>query len=158
MKNSWLKGKRRIIIVLLVVTSIMVGVGVLMSLRLKSLLQIYTEKQVAEQARTLASLSAEQFELEIHNLESIAGAVQSNMDEMDSFLAISSGNDENVSMGLLRLDGTAFLGKSLNYADFPGIQKAFRGNSAVCYKEGQGVLFTTPVYDEENVEYVLYKM
>ena len=116
MKNSWLKGKRRIIIVLLVVTSIMVGVGVLMSLRLKSLLQIYTEKQVAEQARTLASLSAEQFELEIHNLESIAGAVQSNMDEMDSFLAISSGNDENVSMGLLRLDGTAFLGKSLNYA------------------------------------------
>ncbi len=158
MKNSWIKGKRRIIIVLLIVTLILVGVGILMSLRLKSLLQIYTENQVAEQARTLGSLSAEQFELEIQNLESIAGSVKSNLEEIDSFLEISTGNDENVSIGLLRLDGSAFLGKTLNYTDFPGIQKAFRGNSAVCYKEGKGILFTTPVYDEENVEYVLYKL
>ena len=72
MKNKWINGKRRIIIVLVIVTVIMLGVGGLMSVRLKSLMQNYTEKQVAEQARTLASLSAEQFELEIHNLENIA--------------------------------------------------------------------------------------
>lgn len=158
MKISWKKGKRRIIIVLLIATLIMVGVGVLMSLRLRSLLQTYTEIQVAEQARTLGSLSEEQFELEIQNLESIAGSVKSNLNEIDSFLEISAGNDDTVSMGLLRLDGSSLLGKTLNYTDFPGIQKAFRGNSAVCYKEGKGILFTTPVYDEENVEYVLYKL
>lgn len=85
MKISWKKGKRRIIIVLLIATLIMVGVGVLMSLRLRSLLQTYTEIQVAEQARTLGSLSEEQFELEIQNLESIAGSVKSNQNEIDSF-------------------------------------------------------------------------
>ena len=158
MKNNWIKGKRRILFVLIIVTLIMVGVGILMSLRLKSLLQSYTEKQVTEQARTLADLSAEQFELEIHNLESIAQSVKTNIKEIGSFLDISVGGDENVTMGILCLDGTAFMGNPLNFADFSGIQKAFRGHSAVCYKEGQGILFTTPVYDEENVEYVLYKL
>lgn len=158
MKNKWINGKRRIIIVLVIVTVIMLGVGGLMSVRLKSLMQNYTEKQVAEQARTLASLSAEQFELEIHNLENIAKCVKSNPKEIDNYLDMSIGDEENVTMGVLRLDGTAYLGETLNFSDFPGIQKSFRGHSSVCYKKGQGVLFTSPVYDEENVEFVLYKL
>lgn len=158
MKNNWINGKRRIIAVLFIVTMILVGVGVLMSLRLNSLLQNYTEKQVTEQARTLADLSAEKFELEIQNLESIAGSVKKNKSTIASFIDICVGADEDVSMGILCLDGTAYLGNTLNFADFSGIQKAFRGHSAVCYKEGQGVLFTAPVYDDENVEYVLYKL
>ena len=60
MNNKWINGKRRIIVVLIIVTIIILGVGVLMSVRLKSLMRNYTEKQVAEQARTLAALSAEQ--------------------------------------------------------------------------------------------------
>lgn len=158
MINKWINGKRRIIVVLIIVVMIMSGVGVLMNFRLKGLLQSYTEKQVAEQARTLATLSSEQFELEIHNLESISKNISEDA-EMDArILDIVIGDKENVAMGILCLDGTALVGKSLNFTDFPGIQKAFRGHSAVCYKEGQGVLFTTPVYDEENVKYVLYKL
>ena len=158
MKNKWINGKRRIIIVLVIVTVIMFGVGGLMSVRLKSLMQNYTEKQVAEQARTLASLSAEQFELEIHNLENIAKCVKSNPKEIENYLDMSIADEENVTMGVLRLDGTAYLGETLNFSDFPGIQKSFRGHSSVCYKKGQGVLFTSPVYDEKNVEFVLYKL
>ena len=158
MKNKWINGKRRIIIVLVIVTVIMFGVGGLMSVRLKSLMQNYTEKQVAEQARTLALLSAEQFELEIHNLENIAKCVKSNPKEIENYLDMSIGDEENVTMGVLRLDGTAYLGETLNFSDFPGIQKSFRGHSSVCYKKGQGVLFTSPVYDEKNVEFVLYKL
>ena len=158
MVKKWINGKRRIVIVLMLVTLIMIGVGVLMSIRLRSLLQAYTEKQVAEQAKTLALLSEEQFELEIHNLESIAKSFKTNTEEIEAFLHISAGDDENVSMGALCLDGTAYIGNTLNFADFSGIQKAFRGHSAVCYKSGQGLLFTAPVYDEENVEYVLYKL
>ena len=158
MRNRVLSGKRKVIVVLVIVTLIMIGVGVLMNFRLKSLLQFYTQKQVAEQARTLAMLSAEQFELELHHLENIAGSVKKNPKEIGTFLEISSGDNESVTMGILCLDGTAYLGKELSFTDFPGIQKAFRGHSAVCYKEGEGILFTTPVYDEENVEYVLYKL
>ena len=158
MKNNWISGKKRILAVLIIVTLIMVGVGVLTSLRLKNLVQSYTEKQVTEQARTLADLALEKFQLEITNLENIAKSVKTHPQEIQPFLEISTAGDAQIRMGVLRLDGTAFLGETLNYADFPGIQKAFRGHSAVCYKENQGILFTTPVYDEENVEYVLYKL
>ena len=158
MNSKWNNGKRRITGVLIIATLIMIGVGVLMNFRLNRLLQAYTEKQITEQARTLAALSAEQFELEMHNLENIAQSIKSDAKEMEAVLNICIGNHENAAMGILCLDGTAFVGKTLNFTDFPGIQKAFRGHSAVCYKSGQGVLFTTPVYDEENVEYVLYKL
>ena len=158
MKNNSINGKHRIIIVLIIVSLIMLGVGALMNFRLKSLLQAYTEKQVAEQARTLAALSSEQFELELQNLENISKSVKTDMDEIASFLDISVGDNEYVTMGILRLDGTAVMGKVLSLSDFSGIQKSFRGHSAVCYKKGKGILFTTPVFDEENVEYVLYKL
>lgn len=158
MNSKWNNGKRRITGVLIIATLIMIGVGVLMNFRLNRLLQTYTEKQITEQARTLAALSAEQFELEMHNLENIAQSIKSDAKEMETVLNICIGNHENAAMGILCLDGTAFVGKTLNFTDFPGIQKAFRGHSAVCYKSGQGLLFTTPVYDEENVEYVLYKL
>ena len=158
MNSKWNNGKRRITVVLIIATLIMIGVGVLMNFRLNRLLQTYTEKQITEQARTLAALSAEQFELEMHNLENIAQSIKSDAKEMEAVLNICIGNHEHAAMGILCLDGTAFVGKTLNFTDFPGIQKAFRGHTAVCYKSGQGVLFTTPVYDEENVEYVLYKL
>lgn len=158
MNSKWNNGKRRITVLLIITTLIMIGVGVLMNFRLNRLLHTYTEKQITEQARTLAALSAEQFELEMHNLENIAQSIKSDAKEMEAVLNICIGNHENAAMGILCLDGTAFVGKTLNFTDFPGIQKAFRGRTAVCYKSGQGVLFTTPVYDEENVEYVLYKL
>ena len=158
MINKWINGKRRIIAVLIIAVMIMGGVGILMNFRLKSLLRSYTEKQVTEQARTLAALSSEQFELEIHNLEDIAQSITVDTEMAAIILDIVIGSNENVTMGILCLDGTALVGKPLNFADFPGIQKAFRGHSAVCYKEGRGALFTTPIYDEENVEYVLYKL
>ena len=44
MNNKWINGKRRIIVVLIIVTIIILGVGVLMSVRLKSLMRNYTEK------------------------------------------------------------------------------------------------------------------
>ena len=160
MKSKWTNGKRRIVAVLIIVIMIMSSVGVLMNFRLKSLLLGYTEKQVTEQAKTLAALSAEQFEFEIHNLESIAQNIPSDIDAdaAETIIKIVLGDNENATMGILCLDGTALTGSPLSFADFPGIQKAFHGHSVLCYKEGQGILFTTPVYDEENVKYVLYKL
>lgn len=158
MINKRLNGKYRVIAVLSIVIIIMVGVGVLMNYRLESLLKSHVEKQVTEQARVLAELSAEQFELELHNLESISKNISTDVNADALILDIVNGDNENQTMGILCLDGTALLGKSLNFTDFPGIQDAFRGNSSVCYKEGQGILFTTPVYDEENVRYTLYKL
>ena len=158
MVNKDINRKGRVIIFLVIVVIIMGGVGILMNFRLKSMLQSYVERQVTEQARVLAALSAEQFELEIHNLESVAGNISADVDADAEILGLVIGDKVNVKMGILCLDGTALVGEPLNFSDFPGIQKAFRGNSSVCYKEGQGVLFTTPIYEDENVKYTLYKL
>lgn len=157
MINKQVNGKYRVIIVLIIVIIIMSGVGILMSFRLKTLLRSYVEKQVTEQARTLAALSSEQFELEINNLESMAKNISADMEEDTETLDIIIDDTKDITMGVLCLDGTALVGKSLSFSDFSGIQNAFRGNSSVSYKEGQGILFTTPIYDGENVRYTLYK-
>ena len=153
-----LKEKKRVIAFLSAVVVILIGVGLLMNLRLRSLLKGYVEQQVTEQARTLAMLSAEQFELEIYELENMAAKIPANVEKDDAVLDIVLNDSESITMGLLCLNGTALRGSTLNFADFSGIQDAFHGNSSVCYKEGQGLLFTTPVYDEENVIYTLYKL
>ncbi len=158
MINKQINGKCRVIVVLMIVIIIMSVVGVLLNFRLNDLLQSYVEKQVTEQARALAALSLEQFELEIHNLESTAKKISDNVEVDAAVLAVVIGDNENVAMGILCLDGTALVGEPLSFSDFPGIQNAFRGNSSVCYKEGQGLLFTTPIYDDENVRYTLYKL
>ncbi|MGN0319894.1 MAG: sensor histidine kinase, partial [Lachnospira sp.] len=158
MKSKGLSRKGRVTIFLAVVIVIMSVVGILMNFRLRSLLQSYVEKQVSQQAKTLAMLSAEQFELEIHNLESIAGNITSNVNKDSVIINSVIRDSENVTMGILCLDGTAIVGNPLEFSDFSGIQNAFRGNSSVCYKEGKGILFTTPIYDGENVRYTLYKL
>lgn len=158
MINKWISKRRRILVVLVIAIIVMGFVGVLMNIRLKSLLRTYMEKQVTEQARTLAELSSEQFELEIHNLENIARNIMEDENEAAAILNLVADDNENISMGILRLDGTTLVGYSLNFSDFNGIQKSFRGHSAVCYKKGLGALFTTPIYDGENVKYVLYKL
>ena len=158
MINKWVSKRRRILVVLVIAIIVMGFVGVLMNIRLKSLLRTYMERQVTEQARTLADLSSEQFELEIHNLENIARNIMEDENEAESILNLVADDNENISMGILRLDGTTLVGYSLSFSDFNGIQKSFRGHSAVSYKKGLGALFTTPIYDGENVKYVLYKL
>lgn len=156
--NERMNGKTRVIAFLTVVIVIMIGVGILMNFKLRSLLQGYVEQQVTEQARSFAALSSEQFELEIYALENAAKNIPADVNTDDEILDLIIIGSDNVTMGLLCLDGTALAGNTLSFSDFPGIQNAFRGNSSVCYKEGQGILFTTPVYDGENVKYTLYKL
>lgn len=134
MINKWVSKRRRILVVLVIAIIVMGFVGVLMNIRLKSLLRTYMERQVTEQARTLADLSSEQFELEIHNLENIARNIMEDENEAESILNLVADDNENISMGILRLDGTTLVGYSLNFSDFNGIQKSFRGHSAVSYK------------------------
>ena len=158
MINKLISGKFRVVIVLGIVIIIMSGLGILMNFRIKSLLNSYVEKQVTEQARVLSVLSAEQFQFEIHNLESVAKNISDDVERNNKILKLVIGDNENVTMGVLCLDGTALVGNPLSFSDFSGIQNAFRGNSSVCYKEGYGILFTTPIYDKENVRYTLYKL
>lgn len=105
--NNQNNGKSRVIGFLTIVTIIMIGVGVLMNFKLRTLLREYVEQQITEQARTFAELSAEQFELEIYDLENAAARIPADVDPDDEILGLVINSSDNITMGLLCLDGTA---------------------------------------------------
>ena len=157
MRNKLHTKKYSIIGMLVLFLSVLLVVGGLMQFRMKNLLQSYMEKQVAEQAWVMAELVKERFESDLSNLATIAGYVQEKWSEAENSLDMFNVQDSRVEMGMLNLNGNAVYGEPLHFSDYSGIQKSFRGNPTVSYKDGEGLLFTVPVYNGGNVKYVLYR-
>lgn len=151
------RGKTRIAIMLVAFVAVLVIVGILMQSKMQTLLRSYVEKQVTEQAKILGEVLEAQVDAELKSLENIAACIQAEAAEMDALLAIARSEDGEASWGILELDGNVICGDALDTKNFKGIQNSFRGNKAVSYKEGEGVLFTVPVFHGTNIKYVLYK-
>ena len=154
MKNRGMGRKNKIGIVLPALCAVMVLVGCLMSYKMKSLLNEYMEKQVAQQAEIMAQLSEEKMKEETDELHYLVDYLIEDIIAEGSF----PGEKEGVSMGILTLDGKAVCGKALERSRYTGIQESFRGNEAVCYNKEGGLLFTVPVFHGDNVRYVLYRL
>ena len=158
MKNKLLSGKSRVILMLACFVAILALVGLLMRGKMQTLLHNHIERQVAKQATTMAELVEEKLQTEITNLETISAYLQAEEEMLQSIMEMAQKEDSEATWGILDLDRNAVYGKSLQATDFSGIQNSFRGNHAVSYKEGTGVLFTVPVCHNGNVKYVLYKL
>lgn len=162
MKNNFFKGKTRILYLLLLFIAILLLVGVLMENKLQTLLRSYVETQVAQQMKIQAQLLEEKIHSQLKDMEDIAFYVENDSTAGDSFpfsyVEMAQREDPESIWGVLELGGHAVWGERLTAWDFNGIQNSFRGNNAVSYQEGVGVLFTVPVYHNENVRYVLYKL
>uniref|UniRef100_UPI0040574C8A ATP-binding protein n=1 Tax=Agathobacter sp. TaxID=2021311 RepID=UPI0040574C8A len=137
---------------------VLLAVGMFMQSRLESLLQNYTEKQVTRHAGVLAELLEEKINTELQYLENMSAYIESRSVESEGVLAVFEEARGNSAMGLLELGGKAVYGESLEAKVFSGIQDSFRGHNAVCYSTEKGLLFTVPVYSNENVRYVLYEL
>lgn len=158
MRNNRKLINRRIVIILLVVLVIMSVIGALMTIKLRSLLRSYMETQVSEQAKTLATIPSEEFAEELQRLENASGKITDNSEMNRLVLSSFCESMNGIKTGILALDGTAVEGDTLSFSSFKGIQDSFRGNSSVCYNSEQGILFTAPVRNGDNVKYVLYKL
>ena len=158
MKNSIKQLGRRIILGLVVFMFIFILVGVLLRGKLESLLNGYVEKQVALQADTLASLAYEKFATELKNLNNISVYAKLNDMELSEMLAATEYQEEGISYGIVALDGTAVYGDEISTQDFMGFRESFRGKEKICFAKGQGLLFSVPIYNGDNVKYVLYKL
>ena len=145
------------IIMLVLFVIILLVVGIFMQMKLSSLLEHYTEKQVIQQAKGLADLVDEKFEIELGCLGHISTLIEHDVMNKESILKAFEEMEQNSKMGLLVLGGTSVYGETLSIQDFSGIQASFRGNSAISYTPEKGLLFTVPVYSNKNVRYVLYK-
>ncbi len=147
----------RLLFVLLFFACTLIFVGFLLKDRIGALLSSYTESQMKRQAETFAYLAAQKFQTELDDLEYIASKLEANPEETDILMPLIY-NEDGVSQGMLSINGQAVYGKDLNVRTFDGIQASFRGNRAITYVEGGGLLFTCPVFHGPNIKYVLYRL
>lgn len=138
---------------------VLLVVGILMKGKLESLLDSYMEKQVSLYARSLSEIYREEFDSELDAMEILAGYMEDELVDRARLLRSAQKENPGVAMGILDIHGRAVLGAELSLLEFPGIEKSFRGERAVCYSDASGsMLFSVPVYSGENIKYVLYKV
>ena len=155
MKSKLLK-KSRLIIGTIVFVSVLMIVGVLMQFKLQELLHNHMETQVTMQMQAMAELSNIRIQSELEELEAIAGYIEKTKDT--TYIWQENREEQSVDMGLLALNGEALWGNAISLTEYSGIKDSFRGNQAVSYNDEGGLLFSVPVFNGDNVKYVLYKL
>lgn len=137
---------------------VLIFVGLLLNSRIKTLLYRFTEGQVARQAATVAEKASVIFGSEYTKLEYRSTVVQRNSDNVYNVIDSMQKAEPDIMLGLLAIDRTAIYGNNYQPSEFSGIQSSFRGNTAVSYSNEHGLLFSTPVYNGDNIKYVLYEL
>ena len=137
---------------------IMLMVGSLLGYKMNQMLTDNVENQLTEQAVLLSNHVEQSIRMQFVQLNNIANAVQNNSERTDDVLHTVKKEQEGVAIGMIALDGEVIFGKPVVADEFSGIRDSFRGNEAVSYEKGVGVMFSVPVYNGENVKYVLYKI
>jgi len=126
-----------------------------MNVKLNEVTIEYTRQQVANQARVQSRVVEEMIDSEFDQLELISTYIQTNELKWDNI--IGAARTEN-TIGILKIDGTAAYGEELKISDFNGLHDSFRGENAVSYSKGKGIVFSVPVKNGSNIKYVLYKI
>ena len=143
---------------IVIMLMIMLAVGSLLGYKMDQMLNDTIENQLTEQAILLSEHVDQSIMMQFVQLNNIANAVQNNGANADRILQTVKQEQEGVSVGMVALDGEVIFGRPIAINDFAGIRDSFRGNTAVSYQKGVGMMFSVPVYNGENVKYVLYKI
>jgi len=136
-------------------------IGAVMAWKMTTTTRSYVESQISGQAAVLGQLASRRLSDRLDELDRVAGYL-TGMEEPKMEAAISQllgSSPSQTSGGILRLDGTPVTGPALLSTEYPAIQNAFQGKPTARYRQGEGLLFTTPVYNENrsNIRYALYE-
>lgn len=137
---------------------VMLVVGSVFGFKMNQMLIDNIENQLTEQAVLLADYVDQSIRMQYIQLNNIANAVRNKPQSADSVLQTVKREQEGVNLGMVALDGSLVFGYPVTMTEFEGIQQSFRGNEAVSYCKGKGLMFSVPVYNDENVRFVLYKI
>ena len=159
MKSIRKRISSRMLLGLLIFVGVMIFVGVLMRGKLNSLLRAHIENVVATQAELMADIFEGKLNAELERLSEMVEELQAEGADDSAILSIYSAmkKETESTYGLLALDGTACYGEAVSVREFSGIRDSFRGNKAISYNQEEGLLFTVPVCNGDNVRYVLYQ-
>lgn len=157
MKNKRKILSKKTILTLSILLSIMLVVGALLGYKMNEMLRDNIEDQLTEHALLISSKTEQTIQIQFTQLHNLSNAIQ-NSDNFETIFHTIQQEQEGVSIGMIALDGEVLCGPPIESSDFHGIRKSFRGERAVSYQEGKGLMFTVPVYSGENIKYVLYKL
>ena len=132
-------------------------VGFLLQVKIRSMIVSYAETQVAAQSNSIAQRLDDQLADELNSLQLTADTVAKTSGEGGVWKNLSVDEEDGVRMGVLKHHGEALVGQSMSVTAWQGIVQSFQGHPAISYEQGQGMLFTVPVYHGQNVKYVLYR-
>ena len=134
---------------------VMLGVGSLLGYKMNQMVTDNIENQLTEQAVLLSDYVDQSIGVQFTQLNNIANALQRNGENAPAILQTVKQEQEGVSVGMVTLDGEVVFGRPIAMSEFEGIRNSFRGEEAVSYQKGVGMMFSVPVYNGENVKYVL---
>ncbi len=155
-KKTFLERYRALSVISLFAMALLI-VGIVLRSRIGMLLDNYTVSQTENQTKVYALLMEDKLDTELENLEYIASKLETSLDDLDDVMP-GIYNDPGIKQGLLGIDGKAVYGDDMDAGIFEGIQSSFRGNKVITYVEGEGLLFTCPVFHGPNIRYVLYRL
>lgn len=132
---------------------VIVGIVCLfMWLKLNSITKTQVEKHVAGYSLMMAQSIDNTFRTELDILSELTALVDIETGEIDDIFEPQNG----VIYGVMRIDGSFAYGEELSFSDYDGFFQAVKGNPSVSTNNNK-ILFTVPVYNGQNVRYVLYK-
>ncbi|MBE8950598.1 MAG: response regulator [Quinella sp. 3Q1] len=151
---------KKILLQFTFVLFVLILTGFLMKSEVNDLLNATLERMMAKQAADLSIMAEERFAKELAELRLAAKYLETHPEEHteEKFLALLKTRDKDISVGLVKLDGSAIYGKFLSKWDFTRSPAAYRGHNVVDYCAGKGLLFAVPVMREGNVKAVIYRI
>lgn len=132
----------------------LVALGYFIHAKMETLMNEELEKVVAERAYDVSAVMGAKFSSERLRLQSAAVAIEKGTSPEAVISSISGkGNDE---AGLVALDGSVVAGASMMRSNSQQLGLSFQGATVTTYYRGFGIIISVPVYDGENIKYVLY--
>ncbi len=151
---------RKIILQFATVMFILIFACFSLRTEVRDLLNATLEKMIAKQTSDMSIVAEERFSKELAELRLAAKYLEAHPDSAteENFLSLLKLDNEEISVGLLRLDGRAIHGKIISKWDFLRFPSAYRGNDVVDFCAGKGLLFAVPVMHGGNVKAVIYRL
>lgn len=151
----------RMLVGTITILSVLCIVSVLLKSRLTLLFEDHVSKQVSLHSSELSNILTSKIQFQLSELSYMADEIRGEDNEFTTkIIASHKKSNPQESYGLIALDGTHFHSNGeefINTKTFPGIRRSFRGHQAISYAKGHGLLLTTPIFNNKNVRYVLFK-
>ncbi|MBR2179646.1 MAG: response regulator [Selenomonadaceae bacterium] len=137
--------------------------ALLMQYKMTKLLNNALEQQLIRQTANLSMMAEERVDKTFENLEYLAKHIEESPSVLpDLMKRLNAAKAEfkvrGILIGIIDSNGKAIQGEGLSHSDFKNLYMSFRGHRVIDYCSGKGLLFACPIYNGNNIRYVIYRL